>query len=63
MQVKILGSGKELLFISPDEKMIKMSEIIVEFADEFLQKMRTKNQKKRVLDLACLAWNLGVCCG
>lgn len=57
---QILGSGKELLFVSPDEKMIKMSEIIVEFADEFLEKMHTKNQKKRVLDLACLAWNLGV---
>jgi hypothetical protein len=56
----MFGSDKELLFVSPDEKMIKMSEIIIEFADEFLQKMHTKNQEKRVLDLACLAWNLGV---
>lgn len=57
---KILGSDKKSLFINPDKKMIKMSEVILEFADEFLQKMHTKNQKKRVLDLACLAWNIGV---
>jgi SEC-C motif len=57
---QILGREKKLLFVSPDEKIIKMSEIIVEFSDEFLQKMHTKNQKKRVLELACLAWNLGV---
>jgi SEC-C motif len=58
--IQMLGSRKKLLFVSPDEKMIKMSEIIVEFADELLQEMHTRNQKKRVLDLACLAWNLGV---
>lgn len=60
---QLLGSDKDCLFVKPDKKMIKMSEIIVEFADEFLKKMHTKNQKKRVLDLACLAWNLGICAG
>ena len=57
---QLLGNDKDLLFVSPDKEMIKMSEIIVEFADEFLQKKLTKNQKKRVIDLACLSWNLGV---
>lgn len=57
---QLLESDKDCLFVKPNKKMIKMSEIIIEFADEFLQKMHTKNQKKRVLDLACLAWNLGI---
>ena len=48
---------------SEDHGLIKMSEVIVEFADEFLQKIDTMHRKRMVLELACVAWNIGVLAG
>lgn len=58
---QLLGNAKKVLFINPDDQeIIKMSEVIIEFADEFLQEMFTKNQRKIILELACIAWNIGI---
>lgn len=46
--------------INQEQSTFKMSEVIIEFAEEFLDKMHTNSQRRRVLELACLAWNLAI---
>lgn len=55
-----IGNKTPSLFVEPDDQMIKMSEIIIELAEEFLDKVDTNKQRKVILELACLAWNIGV---
>jgi|SRR5580698_1336566 hypothetical protein len=54
---RVFGGNNNPIMIHQEQSSIKMSEVIIEFAEEFLDKMHTNSQKKNLLELACLAWN------
>jgi hypothetical protein len=49
------------IFVSPEEFGVrKMSEIILEFAEEFLELTDTRREKEDVIELAIAAWNIAL---
>lgn len=56
---RLLG-GDKIMMVNQEQSTFKMSEVIIEFAEEFLDKMHDNRQKRMVLELACLAWNLAI---
>ena len=57
---RLLGDKDEVMMINQEQSVFKMSEVIIEFAEEFLDKMHTNSQRRMVLEFACLAWNLAI---
>lgn len=51
---------EEVIFLEPNSQPVKMSEIILEFAQDMLRHAYTRSEKKKAIDLACLAWNLAL---
>lgn len=52
--------GNEIVFLEPNSHPIKMSEIILEFADDMLRHSESNAEKRRAIDFACVAWNLAL---
>lgn len=52
--------GKELTFAKPGQAAFKMSEVILEFADEILDRARTVGEREKSVAIACFAWNLAL---
>jgi hypothetical protein len=48
----------EAIFLDPTTETIKMSEIILEFAEDMLRNSDTRSEKENAINIACLAWNL-----
>lgn len=52
-------NSNDSIFVSPEEIGVrKMSEIILEYADEFLSKVDTAEEKEDIIELAIAAWNI-----
>ena len=51
--------GKQFI-VHEGELPIKMSEVILELADELLEMAETKSEYKKVIDITCIAWNLTI---
>lgn len=55
------NTSDKTIFVSPEEIGVrKMSEIILEYADEFLALTDTKREKEDVIELAIAAWNIAI---
>lgn len=53
--------SNKTIFVSPEEIGVrKMSEIILEYADEFLSLTDTRREKEDVIELAIAAWNIAL---
>lgn len=52
--------SQKVVFLKPNSETIKMSEVILEFADDMLRHADTRSEKKKAIDIACLAWNLAL---
>ena len=39
---------------------VKMSSVLLEFADEILDQAQTKSQREPAISIACIAWNMAV---
>jgi hypothetical protein len=52
------NGGKEAVFLEPNSHPVKMSEVIIEFADEILRHSHTTAEKRNAITFACVAWNL-----
>jgi hypothetical protein len=50
----------EVRILDADSQMVKMSEVILEFASEMLRHSDTRTEKKQAIDIACLSWNLAL---
>lgn len=51
---------KEVVLLEPNSHPIKMSEVILEFAEDMLRHSDTRTEKKQAIEMACLAWNLAL---
>ena len=49
---RLLGDKDEVMMINQEQSVFKMSEVIIEFAEEFLDKMHTNSQRRMVLEFA-----------
>ena len=59
-RLKKRGSD-DTVFVSPEEfGARKMSEIILEYADDFLKLTDTRREKEDVIELAIAAWNIAL---
>lgn len=52
--------SQEATIIDADAQIIKISEVILEFAADLLKDAEGRAEKKQAIDIACLAWNLAV---
>lgn len=52
--------SQEMRFLDTDAEPMKMSEVILEFAADMLRHSDTRTERKKAIDLACLAWNLAL---
>ncbi len=43
-----------------ESQKIKMSAVILEFADEILDQAQTKSQRESAVSIACVAWNMAL---
>lgn len=62
-QIKLMQSAKNGLgnnIIFTDQHDFKMSEIILEFAEDLLERAQTDKQKNTAIGTACMAWNLAL---
>ncbi len=51
---------QEVVFLDSNSHPIKMSAVILEFADDMLRHADTRSEKKKAITLACFAWNLAM---
>jgi hypothetical protein len=55
------SNSDNTVFVSPEELGLrKMSEIILEYAEEFLKLTDTRSEKEDVIELAIAAWNIAL---
>ncbi len=52
--------GENIVFTTQNQTDIKMSEVIIEFADGILRRAKSEEEEKRAIAIACMAWNLAL---
>lgn len=52
--------SQEVVFLEPNSETIKMSAVVLEYADDMLRHADTRSEKKKAIDIACFAWNLAL---
>ena len=50
--------SKDVVILESSEQEVKMSGLILEFADDMLRHADTQEETRKALSLACVAWNL-----
>ena len=54
------SADSEIVFHQPNSHPVKMSEVILEFAEDMLRHADTNAEIRKAITLACAAWNLAL---
>lgn len=51
---------ENLVLVSSTDKMLKISDAIIQIAREILDRAKNKSQRKTAIETACIAWNISI---